>query len=161
MSVKTAMETSQTSPPTPNFNFGIEFRADRRVADCWRVGWRVEPWVSQPANAADFGGSFPAGTMDLTYDIEHGEMGGSIQIWAPDDHRREGPETFRVVLLDPLTGSPLAGSVGIYDPHTGVRARHVARSRLAMKNRLVMTIVDAREPADKPSRPMSAGARKA
>jgi hypothetical protein len=143
---KTAIETSQKSAPGPDFNFGVELKADRRVANCLRIRWRVEPWGAHPANAADFGGRFPAGTLDLTYNSHHGEMAGAVQIWAIDDHRREGPETFRIVLLDPITRKALAGSVGMYDPNTGLRARNVARRLLSMQKRLVMTIVDAGEP---------------
>jgi hypothetical protein len=125
--------------------FSVEFGSDRPIARCMRVRWRVEPWGSNPVDAADFGGSLPSGTMDLFDDSDHDEVGGAIQIWAPDDHVRERPETFRIVLLDPITGAPLAGTVGTYDPRTGMRARHPAVGSLNMKNRMVMTVLDAPE----------------
>jgi hypothetical protein len=112
-----------------------------------RLRWRAEPWGPHPVNAMDFGGKFPEGTVDLIYDAEHDETSGAIQLWAPDDHVREEPETFRVVLLDPTTREPLAETIGVYDPETGMRSHHPLPESLDMRDRLVMTVEDASEQA--------------
>ena len=127
--------------------FGVGIRADRPTQRCMRLRWEVEPWGPSPIDAADFGGRFPSGTVDVIYNSHHDEAAGAIQIWVPDDHVRERPETVRIVLLDPVTGTPLAGTVGAYDPDTGMRARHRSARSLDMKNRMVMTVEDAPEQA--------------
>lgn len=148
---QTAVEGSKESAAKRGDNewghlfFGVEIGADRPIHRCMRVGWRVEPWGPRPVDAADFGGKLPSGMMDLFDDSDHGDVGGAIQIWGPDDHVIEGPETFRIVLLDPVTGTPLAGTVGTYDPVTGMRARHRTSQSLDLATRMVMTVLDAPE----------------
>ena len=127
--------------------FGVEFGADRPISTCMRVRWRVEPWGPHPIDAADFGGTFPSGVMDLIDGSDHGETSGAIQIWVPDDSVRERPETFRIVLLDAVTRTPLAGTVGVYDVETGMRARNPDPRALDMRGRMVMTVEDAPEQA--------------
>ena len=149
---RTAVEGSEASAAARgdldrgHLFFGVEFGVDRPKSACLRVRWRVEPWGPHPVDAADFGGTFPSGTMDLVDGSDHGETSGAIQIWVPDDHVREGPETFRIVLLDAVTGAPLAGTVGIHDPETGGRARRPTQG-LDMRERMVMTVEDAPEQA--------------
>lgn len=133
----------------PHLFFSVQFVVDRPIAKCMRVRWRVEPWGPNPVDAADFRGRFPSGTMDLFDDSDHDEVSGAIQLWVPDDHVRGRPETFRIVLLDPVTAAPLAGSIGIYDSRTGARTRHPAFQSLDMKNRMVMTVEDAPEQKDR------------
>ncbi len=127
--------------------FEVQFGVNRPKAKCMRVRWRVEPWGAHPVDSADFDGRLPSGYMDLFYSSDDHEVGGAIQLWAPDDGKREGPETFRLVLLDPVTGAPLAGRVGRYNPNTGWRARNASPSSLDMRRRLVMTVEDAPEQA--------------
>ena len=148
---KTAVEGSRDDSAkrkhgdAPLHFFEVQLRSDRPSQRCMRLGWRVEPWGRRPVNAADFGGEFPSGTMDVIYYSHHDEGAGAIQVWVPDDHVREDPETFRIVLLDPVTRTPLAGTIGAYDPNTGMRARHRTGQSLDMKNRTVMTVLDAPE----------------
>lgn len=152
---KTAVEGSKESAAKRGDNnrmrlfFEVQLRADRPIQRCMRLRWRVEPWGRNPVNAADFGGTFPSGTVDLIYNSHHDETAGAIQVWVPDDNRREQSETFRIVLLDPITKGPLAGTVGAYDPDTGMRARNRSPQSLDMRNRLVMTIEDAPEQASR------------
>src|SRR5690242_9238565 len=53
--------------------FSVEVKADGRIGHCMRLGWQVVPWGQSPADAADFGGRMPSGTVDLLYDAHHGE----------------------------------------------------------------------------------------
>ena len=148
---KTAVEGSRESAAkrddgdAPLLFFEVKIRADRPIQKCMRLRWRVQPWGRRPVDAADFGGRFPSGTVDVIYDSHHDEAAGAIQVWVPNDYVRERPETFRIVLLDPVTRTPLAGTVGAYDPVTGVQARNRTVQSLSMKNRMVMTVLDARE----------------
>ena len=127
----------------PALFFEVQLRADRPSQRCMRLGWRVEPWGPNPVDRADFGGKFPSGTIDVIYGAHHDEAVGALQLWVPDDHIREDAETFRIVLLDPVTRSPLGGTIGAFDPETGMRARRRTPQSLGMENRLVMTVLDA------------------
>ncbi|HEY0629863.1 MAG TPA: hypothetical protein VGD23_11105 [Sphingomicrobium sp.] len=149
---KTAVEGSRESAArrddgnAPLLFFEVRIRADRPIQKCMRLRWRVEPWGQRPVDAADFGGKLPSGTVDVIYNAHHDEAAGTIQVWVPNDDVRERPETFRIVLLDPVTRRPLAGTVGAYDPGTGMRARNRPAQSLNMTNRLVMTVLDAPGP---------------
>lgn len=133
---------------------GMEMQADPSGTTCWRLAWRAEPWGPHPTDAADFGGRWPSGFVDIFPEGDENEWSGAIQISLPDDHRRETPETFRMVLLDPVTRRPLAGRVNRSDPRTGMRDHHAPAAALDMRNRLVFSVEDPPAASSMPRRPV-------
>jgi hypothetical protein len=125
--------------------FEIALAANKLKGPCAIIDWRVEPTGPAPVDAADFGGKLPSGR--LTLHRSHGEqfIEGEIEIWVPDDHVAEPPEQFRVVLTSPASECPLPGVVRRYDDQRGIPLFHVSPASLAMRYRLVMTVLDAPE----------------
>lgn len=125
--------------------FEVAFAAKNLRQRCGRIGWRVEPYGPSPVDAADFGGKFPSGVVDLSRTDSRDPFEGEIEIWVPDDGRAEGPEQFRIVLANPLTGRPLTGVIGRYDGNRDVQVIRAPAASLVMRNRLIMTVEDAPE----------------
>lgn len=125
--------------------FEVAFAAKKLGPRCGRIGWRVEPYGRAPVDAADFGGKFPSGVVDLSRTDSRDPFKGEIEIWVPDDGRAERPEQFRIVLANPLTGRPLAGVIGLYDDNRGVPVFRAPAASLLMRDRLIMTVEDAPE----------------
>lgn len=130
---------------TSHLFFEVAFAAKNLRSRCGRIGWRVEPYGRAPVDAADFGGKFPSGVVDLSRTDSRDPFKGEIEIWVPDDGRAERPEQFRIVLANPLNGRPLAGVIGLYDDNRGVPVFRAPAASLLMRNRLIMTVEDAPE----------------
>ncbi|KPF93880.1 hypothetical protein IP81_01730 [Novosphingobium sp. AAP83] len=78
------------------------------------VNWAVTGTGASPANAADFGGTLPSGTLT----IAAGALTGTIQVAVTGDTTLEAVETFQVTLSNPVgsvLGTAIAGSTILND----------------------------------------------
>jgi hypothetical protein len=77
-----------------------------------RFKWRIEPAGRDAADAEDFGGSFPEGTLDM----KRGQTSASIAFEIRGRGDRPYPRGFRVKVTGPVTakGEGEAGSVDMY-----------------------------------------------
>ncbi|MCX7418453.1 MAG: hypothetical protein NT013_02805 [Planctomycetia bacterium] len=106
ISVSNANRVEENSGTTP-FTFSVT--RDGNANGFVSVDYVVRGYANAPADANDFGGTLPSGTVTF----EEGEKTKTITIYVSGDATLEANERFAVTLSNPIGGVPLAKAVAI------------------------------------------------
>ncbi len=94
---------SQLEPDTGTINYTFTITREWFTAGGTTLQYNVQGFGPNPANAADFGGTFPSGTVVFA----NGETSKTIQIVVAGERNVELDESFIVVLSDPTENSQI------------------------------------------------------